>query len=271
MPKQLMTMPSASRAPGRRSGATFAWRAMLPKEHGVLAWVSFPLGLAIALALSGAAILGGLAAFAGLGAAEAFGKALGPSPGRGKPGAAAACAVATAVSAVLAVGALLVAPRPGVLAVTFAASGLAGFGTLYLLRGRAPRRVGAEAAAIAGFVALGAGIAVGSGAAPLRVVAASVALFAWLILGLGYVKGQLATVLSKREPWRSALPWSALAVAVSVVVGIITGHLVIGLLPLAYPARVLTAIPPTSARDAKRVGLMELAWGVAFVVVVGFL
>ncbi|MCB9732512.1 MAG: hypothetical protein H6745_07865 [Deltaproteobacteria bacterium] len=159
------------------------------------------------------------------------------------------------------------ASRPGVLAATFAVAGAAaGLLTQLALRGRAPRRVGAEAAAITGFVALGAGVAVGAGAAVPHAAAAATALFAWLLLGLGYVKRQLATVLARRTPWRTAPLWGGLAVAASVAVGAATGHLAVGLLPLAYPLRVLTARAPASARDAARVGLTELAWGAAFVV-----
>lgn len=259
------TNPTPAANP-RTRGASNGWRLLLPREHGVWAWVGLPLLLALLLAPSLTTVLGTLVVLAGLGATQALGRAM-----RGVAGAKTAAVVAALVAAAAGGGAWLVAERPWVLLATVSGAGLFGASATWMTRGRPPRQIAVEVVAIAVFVATGAGLAIAAGAPPLRSGVAGLALLAWLVLGLWWVKGRLATVLARREPWEVG-PWVAGGlVMTSVAAGVWASLPLVGCVPLAYALRARAHRPPASARDAKRVGLQELAWGAAATVVLGLL
>jgi hypothetical protein len=262
-----MASPNPTHARSRRArGASAAWRQILPREHGVWAWVGLPLLLALLLVPSLTAVLGALAVLAGLGATQALGRAL-----RGVAGARGAAVGAALFAAGAGAGAWVGAERPGVILATLAGAGLFGASATWSTRGRPPRQVALEVVAIAVFVGTGAGLAIAAGAAPARVGVAALALLAWLVLGLWWVKGRLATVLARREPWDDGMWVAGGLVVVAVAAGFWASLPLVGCVPLAYSLRARAHRPPESARDAKRIGLQELAWGAAATVLLAVL
>jgi hypothetical protein len=150
-----------------------------------------------------------------------------------------------------------------------AISGTLGLGARVLARGRIQRQRPLEIMALAGLTVSAAVIAVSDGAAPARAAAALAAVFAWLVLGLWWVGALLARVLKHRPPSHS-MPWvAALAVVASGVVGVASHHPIVGVLPLCYLGRIAMHRPPAHARDARRVGITELGWGVALALAAG--
>jgi hypothetical protein len=248
--------------PGRATRP--AWKELVPKEHGVWAWLVLPLVLALCLAPAPATLAAALATIAGFASAQGLGRAL-----RGSRAAALPTLASLAAAVVFGALAVATAARPAAVTVTLLAAGGAGFLAMALLGGRAPRQAPVELVAIAGFVAIGVGLAWSGDAARERVVTGAAVLFAWLVLGLWWVRRALAAVLSHREPWRAGR-WLALAgVIASLAIGIACERVWVGALPLAYGARVAAHRPPASARDAKRIGLTELAWGLAIAIMAG--
>jgi hypothetical protein len=243
-----------------------AWKELVPKEHGIWAWLALPLVLALCLAPALASLSAGLAVVAGFMAAQGFGKAL-----RGSRQARAPTLAALVVANLLGVLAVSAAARPGGMVATLLGTGFAGFVAMAVVRGRAPRHAAFEVLAIAGFSGLGAAVAVAAGADPARVAAGAMALMAWLVLGLWWVKGALSKVLAHREPWVAGRSVAALAVVASLAVGIGCGVPWVGALPLAYALRVAIHPAPSHAKDARRVGLTELGWGLVIAVLAGVL
>ncbi len=180
------------------------WKELLPKEHGVWAWLGLPLVLALGLAPTVSTLLATGAVVIGFGAAQGWGRAM-----RGSRGAAVPTVIALLLANLFGLGAVASAVRPGVLVATLLGGGVVGLFGMSYLRGLAPRHVGFELAAIAGFVAIGAGIAVSGGADPSHTVAAALALGAWLVLGLWWIKRMLAAVLKHREPWANGVWFGA--------------------------------------------------------------
>jgi len=242
------------------------WRDLLPREHGVWAWLALPLVLAVSLAPAWSTLAGALSVVAGFAGAEGFGRALSGSRAARGP---------TLVMVLFAqlCGALAVvsAHRPGVLVATLLGAGLVGFLAMAYLRGRALRKPLFEVLAIIGFVAIGAGLATSGGAAIEPTISGAVALGAWLVLGLWWIKATLAKVLSHREPWSEGRWFVGCAVALSLASGLATGRPWVGALPLLYGLRITSQRPPRVARDAKRVGLAELAWGIGLALAAGLL
>ncbi len=233
------------------------WKELLPKEHGVWAWLGLPLVLALGLAPTVSTLLATCAVVSGFGAAQGWGRAM-----RGARGAAVPTLIALLCASLFGLGAVASAVRPGVLVATLLSGGGVGLFGMSFLRGLAPRQVGFELAAITGFVAIGAGIAVSGGADREHIVVAALALGAWLVLGLWWIKRMLAAVLKHREPWANGVWFGAGATALSLAFGMVLGFPWVGALPVLYVARITFNNPATVARDAKRIGLTELAWGI---------
>lgn len=239
------------------------WRALLPTEHGVWAWLGLPLLLALLVAPGATTALGALATLAGLGTSLALGRLA------RRHAALVPALTAGSVAALATVGAWLAAPVPLAVALTLGVGGVLGVGVSVATGARPPRLVALEVAAIAAFVATGAGLAIAGGSTTGTVATRFVALFAWLVLGLWFVKGRLAVVLKRREPWRAGIVVGALAANGAALLGLTFGPLVAGLVPFGYALRVLAHRPVTSPREAKRVGLEELACGVIACLVLG--
>ncbi len=238
-----------------------AWRALLPREHGLWGWLLVPLLCAIALA-PGLAVFGAaLATVAGFGAANALGR----SHRLTEPAILTALGIAAAGAALAVVTAVV----PVTMGLVLAIAGALGLGARMLARGRIPRQRPLELLALTGLSVSAAIIAVGDGAAPARAAAALTAVLAWLVLGLWWVGALLARVLKHRPP-SASLPWvAASAVVSSGVVGVATQHPIVGALPILYMGRIVAHRPPAHARDAWRVGVAELAWGVALALAAG--
>jgi len=241
-----------------------AWKELLPKEHGVWAWLVLPLVLALCLAPTVSTFAGALSVVSGFGAAQALGRAV-----RGSRLAAKPTMLALILANIFGFIAVANSPHPGVLVATLLGGGFVGFIGMLYLRGRPPRLAGFELLGIAGFLGLAIGLALAGGALPGRVVAGAMALGAWLVLGLWWIKGSLAKVLSNRQPWPAGRWFSAVAVAASLALGVAVGHPAAGALPLLYGLRVALHRAPNHARDAKRLGLIELAWGTATALAAG--
>ncbi|MCC6621592.1 MAG: YwiC-like family protein [Deltaproteobacteria bacterium] len=249
--------------PPRTSGEKSPWRDLAPREHGLWAWLVLPLVLALALTPTWAALAAGLATVAGFAGLQGWGRVV-----RGSAGARTPTLVALGLAAALGLVAALVAARPAVLVATLGLGAAAGFVAMTAWRGRAPREIVTEVGAIVALGLVGALVAIGAGAPLDRAGVAALALGAWLVAGLWWVKGQLARVLSNREPWVGGFPVVAALVAASIAAGVLTGHPVVGLVPLLYGARMQLHAAPAHARDARRVGLTELAWGLGAVALI---
>jgi hypothetical protein len=234
-----------------QAGDSPFFRCLLPREHGLIAWVLQPLWLGWLLARgvmpATAAVL---AVLAGFGAFNAL------RVGRRGP-----AAVALVGAAAGLFGALWGSAQPWPWLTLAAGGGLA------LVLGRSsralPRVLGFELAGLAVLCAAGALVAVGAGASVTRALAASGVLYAWEVLGLCWVRGQLARILPRREPVPHAA-YVAFAVTMSAAVTAMGfGYPALAAVPLLYGLRVIVHPAPTRAADAKRVGLTELAWGLA--------
>lgn len=245
------------------AGHAKAWRALLPREHGLWGWLLVPLLCALALAPGLAVLAAAFASIAGFGAANALGR----RHGLAEPAVVTALGIAAAGAAL----AVVTAAAPVTMGLILAIAGALGLGARVLARGRIPRQRPLELLALAGLTLAAGVIAVGGGAASAHAAAALTAVFAWLVLGLWWVGALLARVLKHRPPSRS-LPWiAAFAVVASGVVGAATHHPIVGALPLFYLGRIVAHRPPGHARDAWRVGVAELAWGVALALAAGLL
>jgi len=159
------------------------WKELMPKEHGLWVWLLLPLILALALTPTLATLMAMLAVLCGSGAAQGWGRAM-----RGSRGAAVPTLAALLLANIFGLVAVASAARPGVLVATLLGGGLVGLFGMSYLRGLAPRRIAFELAGIVGFVALGAGIALSSGAGPGRVTVAATVLAVLLVLGLWWVR-----------------------------------------------------------------------------------
>lgn len=82
-------------------------------------------------------------------------------------------------------------------------------------------------------------------------------------MGLWWINRQLSHAIGGRIPWAwggVVAPCCALAAGAVIWV---SGEPMVAALLLLYPLRMLAHRRPTSARDAKRIGLTELAWASA--------
>ena len=222
-------------------------RALMPREHGLLAWVGLPMAAALAqrptlpAALAVGAVLAGFGAFNALRRAEA-GLALTAGLLAGALGLAAARGANVGLALGAAAGGALLAAR--------------------LLPAHLPRAPILEGGAILACNALGAAIALGCGARPERAGVLALMLVAWQVTGLWWVRRSLAGVLPRRAPWRAGAGVALGLAGAAVAAGCWYGLLAIPAALLLYPLRMAAHPPPTSPRQAAAVGLTELGWSV---------
>ncbi len=224
-------------------------RRFLPREHGLIAWVTLPLLAAVVeapLALPAA-----LAVLAGFGAFNAA-----------RRGAWRAGLGALTLAAALALVALLQSLAPGALALTFGLAGLGAALALAGLGGRPTHATALEVGALAGLGALGVGVALSAGGQPERALTVALMLLAWQVTGLWWVRRSMAAVLPRRTPWRAGLGVALLLAGSAVAAGCWYGMLAIPAMLLLYPLRMALHDGPRGPQDAARVGLTELGWSV---------
>jgi hypothetical protein len=173
--------------------------------------------------------------------------------------------ISALVAAGTAGGAAALSEHPMVLEVAWIAAALGATSMLAGWRGVFPHDRRVEAAAIVMLAALAAAIAISGGADPGAAVAVAAALGTWGLCGLAHVSGLLAHVLPNRVSWKEGFAVALAAVAASLAIGAAAERPLVGALPMLYPLRTLAA-PPRSARDTRRVGLVELAWMIAIAV-----
>lgn len=222
-------------------------RGLLPREHGLSAWVLVP--LVGALALAPATLPAALAVWVAFGAFNAA--------RRGQRWlAAGAAGLAMALGLVGLVG----SQRPLLMGVALALAGIGAAGAMLRFGRSMPRSVAPELLAIGGLGVLGASLAVACGAEPDRAAALAALLFSFQVTGLWWVRRGLARVLPGRRPWAAGPYVALLFVALAAGLGLGLGQpRVLALLTL-LPLRLLTDRAPSSAREAPRVGLTELGW-----------
>lgn len=232
-------------------------KLLFPREHALWGWVGVPLLGVVELAPSAGTLLGALAVVAGFGAWNGASRAL-----RGVPRAGTAAGIAAALAASCGAGAVVLADRPAVLVATFGAAFLGGAGVLAALRGQLRQDPRWESLGILGFCGLAGAVAVAAGASVPRVALLEAMIAAWLLAGLWWINRSLAPLLKDRRLW-SAGPWVAGGAAAGVAVAAIgAGAPVLAVLPALYPARVALQRPARVPKDARRIGLAELGWGV---------
>lgn len=228
-------------------------RAFLPREHGLWCWVGAPMLGAVLVAPS----LGGLLAVLSVFALFAAGNAA-------RAQAWGAAGAALTGSAVFGLAALPFLAAPGLWLTVLASivvSGALLLDTLGRKVGRAvERHTRYELAAIAGFALVGAGIAGAAGAPLEKACAVALTLIAWQVTGLWWVRGQLARVLPGREPWSAGRPTVAALTVGTAATVVLLGAPLLAPIPALYAARARFTRPPTSGRDARRIGLTEAGW-----------
>lgn len=233
-------------------------RELLPREHALWGWLGVPLFAALLTAPTAATAAAVGTAFAGFGAWNAVGRWL-----RGSARARGPAALAALVALGLAACAIGLAARPIVTAVAFGGAGASAAGVAAWTRGHVRQDPTSEAAGIAllcGFAWL---VGVGGGAEPARMGAILAVVLAWTWLGLWWINLRLAPLLPNRTRWVRGPLLVALAVGATAGVAVASGTPLLGLLPLAYLGRVASTGPVRGPRDARRLGLTELAWGLA--------
>lgn len=224
-------------------------RSLLPKEHGLNAWVLVPLFAAILQAPAISTGLSALAVFAGFGAFNAA-----------RRGVSRVAAFAAALASLLGVAALGVAARPAPLLAVFAVA-LVGALVAILRFGRAlPRSTAPEIAAIVALNALGAGIAVAGGASVGRASALGAVLATWEVTGLWWVRRALAPLLPGRVPWAAGPAVATLCAVLTLILAWRLGHPEVAAVLALLPLRLWLDPAPRSAREAPRVGFTELGW-----------
>lgn len=231
-------------------------RELLPREHALWGWVGIPLFAVFAAAPSWTMALVALCTLAGFGAWNAAGRWLRGSVRAGGP-----ALVAGSIAAVLAVPAVVLAPRPLVLVSGLLAAGLAAAVVTAATRGKVHQQPSAEAVGIAFLCSFAWLVGVGAGGDPRGLALLLVVVLTWLWLGLWWINRSLAPFLPNRVLWRRGPVVAGVAVAGSALAAFAIGPAVVGLLPLAYAGRIASSGAVRGARDARRVGLSELAWG----------
>lgn len=229
-------------------------KCLLPKEHGLLAWVLVPLVGAALLRPSLATLIGTAAVLFAFFSFNAFRRQ------EYRVG-----TTMLVLSAGLGLGALPLAAAPAVL-VTLGLIGLPILGFSALRHPHElPRRPLLEVAAIGFLSAVGAAVAVAGGATvgPAALMAAVSA--SWLVLGMWKLREQFAKILPKRERWPGGVLAGGLAVSATAATGLILGAPWAGLVPLLYPLRLGLHRSPQSATELKKVGMTEFCWALAAV------
>jgi hypothetical protein len=234
------------------------WKDLLPREHALWGWVGVPLFGSLCVEPGAAVALAALATLAGFGTWNAAGRwARGSDRARDALLPAAAVAVAAAVAAVWA------AERPILSALALGGAGLAAGVAMWTTHGRLRQDPGAEAAAIVALAIYGAGVGVGAGADVRSAAMVQAATATWLLLGLWWINRTLAPLLPHRRRWRYGLVVAGASAVASFGVALATGVVAVGFVPLLYAVRILSQRPAVGARDARRLGLVELGWSLA--------
>lgn len=240
--------------------ATRMLRALLPKEHGLWSWACVPLVAAILLAPESTTALGALAILLLFGGANAARKGEKVTSG-----------LASAAGVALGVGLAPALAQPAIWLSTLGALGAGGAIALVVVgraTGRkAPNATLLELAAIGGFTAAGAGLAIANGAMEARTALVALALGTWQVIGLWWVRGELARVLPGRTPWALGPAVIAALVLALVISAVGLGQQAVIGVPALYVLRARLTRPATTARDARRIGLSEAAWAIVAVVV----
>ncbi len=224
-------------------------RRFLPREHGLIAWVTLPLLAAVVEAPR--ALPAALAVLAGFGAFNAA-----------RRGERRAGLGALALGAALALLALLQSPEPWALVLTLGLASLGAVLALAGLGGRATHAPALEVGALAGLGALGVGVALSAGGQLERTLTVALMLLAWQVTGLWWVRRSMAAVLPRRAPWREGLGVALLLAGSAVAAGCWYGMLAIPAVLLLYPLRMALHSGPRGPQDAARIGLTELGWSV---------
>lgn len=238
--------------------ATRMLRALLPKEHGLWSWAGVPLVAAVLLAPVWTTGVGALAILLLFGSANAARKAEKLAAG-----------VAGAAGLALGVGLAPALAQPALWLSTLGGLGAGGAVALVVVgraTGRkAPNATLLELAAIGGFTAAGAGLAIANGAMEARTALVALALGTWQVIGLWWVRGELARVLPGRTPWTLG-PAVIATLAITLVISAVSlGHPAVIGVPALYMLRARLTRPAASARDARRIGLSEAGWAIVAV------
>ncbi len=237
-------------------------RDLVPREHALWGWIGLPLFAVLLAVPSRTTALVALCTVAGFGAWNAVGRWL-----RGSEGAVGAALAASLGATVLAVPAVLLAPLPVVLGGALVIAGGVAAAVAAATRGKVHQEPTAEAVGIAflcGFAWL-IGVGGGGDARHLAVILAVV--LTWQLLGLWWINRSLAPFLPNRVLWARGPVIAAIAVAGTAITAVAFGYPLVGLLPLAYFGRVASTGVVQGVRDARRLGMSELAWGLALATV----
>jgi hypothetical protein len=222
-----------------------AWRVLLPREHGLVAWVALPQLAAVALAPrtwgAGVAVLAGF----GLFNAVRRGGSRGALP-------------VTAGVALVGFAAVLAGAPEAAGSVLLAAAAAA-----IALQGPVTRSTPLEAGAISSMALLAWLQACLGGAEPARAAAVLTGVAAWELCGLAWVQGALARILPRRRPDPVGPTLAGIGVLAAVLAAGWSGRPLAGLLAAAYPARALIHPRAAAPADVRRIGLEEAVWSVA--------
>ncbi len=241
----------------------FRWKHLLPREHGLWSWVGLPWVGALLLAPSVSTVLGVLAGLALCGGGMAA------SRGSGRE-----ARWVVLLAGLLGWGAMALSPHPSFLAWTWLGMAAGGGGVLVLRERLSHHSPGTytslELLVIHGAGLSGAGLAMAGGVPPSRALLMALALCTWQVIGLWWVRGKLARVLPRREPWQRG-PWFIVS-CTALLMGFswAEGRLALAILPFLYGLRIATSPPVNGARDSRRLGLSEGAWALAAVTLVGW-
>lgn len=236
-------------------------RELLPREHALWGWVGIPLFAVLLAVPSWSTALVALCTLAGFGAWNAAGRWL-----RGSARAGRAALGSGASAAVLAAPAIVLAERPVVLVGALLAAGAAAVAVTAITRGNVHQSPSAEAVGIGFLCAFAWLVGFGAGADPAHLAVILTIVCTWLLLGLWWINRSLSPFLPNRVLWQRGPLVAAAAVAVSLGAAYVYGPPLLGLLPLAYLGRIASSGAVQGARDARRVGLTELAWGLALAI-----
>lgn len=229
-------------------------KKLLPKEHGLLAWVGVPLLGALMLSPCLPTLLAALAVLAGFFSFNALRKEAWPLAG-----------IMLAITGGIGLAALPLAAAPTML------YALAMLGLLILVLAAVirphtlPRQPLLEILAIAGLCGMGAVVAVAGGALWPRALLVSAIGGSWLVLGMWKLREKLSAILPKRKAWEGGAIAGVLAVGATIATGFALEAPLAGLVPLLYPLRLFLHKNPTSAMELSKVGMTELGWALGAV------
>lgn len=233
-------------------------RALLPREHGLWAWLGVPLVTALILQPTAGTALAGGTVLAGFGAINALARMA-----RGSSDAGRMVAPAVVVAGVALVGAIATAAHPVAVAVPLIAIGVGGFAATLAVRGKFAVNPSGELTVIAGLAALGGVIAAANGAAVRDAIAVTAVVASWHAVGLWWVNRQLAPVLPTRTAWRSGAWIVGAFAAIGAGTAAIAAGPACALLIALYPVRMFAHERLVDVRDARRVGMTEFVWSLS--------